>query len=143
MLDATQPWLPLLDDEPGTDAPVLKAKRRAVSAPPPAGKAEPESRAARQAFIGVVSSWALSATEALRLLGEPLSSEAERMERMNGVLGAHRSLRLIAPEPAHYTELLRRPDPLFRGRPMLEVILQEGVPGIARVRAHLLAQITR
>jgi hypothetical protein len=65
------------------------------------------------------------------------------MERMQGVLGAHRSLRLIAPEPGRYTELLRRPDLAFGGASMLEIMLQEGLPGIARVRAHLLAQITR
>ena len=103
----------------------------------------PGTRAARQAYLGVASSWALSATEALRLLGEPLSSEAERLERLHGVLGAHRSLLLIAPERARYAELLRRPDPAFAGASLLEVMLQEGVPGIARVRAHLLAQITR
>jgi hypothetical protein len=76
-------------------------------------------------------------------LGEPLSSEAERLERLQGVLGAHRSLLLIAPEPGRYTELLRQPDPAFGGASLLEVMLQQGVPGIARVRAHLLAQITR
>ena len=85
----------------------------------------------------------MSATEALRLLGEPLSGEAERMERMQGLLGAHRSLLLIAPEPGRYTELLRRPDPAFNGASMLEVMLQKGVPGIGQVRAHLLAQVTR
>src|SRR5688572_19210812 len=109
MFDASQPWLPLLDDEPRTDVLVRKARRRAISAPT-AANPEPESRAARQAFLGVASSWALSATEALRLLGEPLSSEAERLERLHGVLGAHRSLLLIAPEPRRYAELLRRPD---------------------------------
>lgn len=141
MLHAIQPWLPLLD-EPQADVLVRKARRRAPAAPQPT---HPElgSRAARKAFLGVASSWTLSASEALRLLGEPLSSETERMERMQGVLGAHRSLRLIAPDPARYTELLRRPDPAFGGRSLLEVMLQEGVPGIARVRAHLLAQITR
>ena len=142
MLDMTQPWLPLLDDEPRIELPLRKAKRRAVSAPP-ATAPGPESRAARQAFLGVASSWALSATEALRLLGEPLSCEAERMEQLHGVLGAHRSLLLIAPDPGHYAELLRRPDPAFGGMSLLEVMLLEGVPGIARVRAHLLAQITR
>jgi len=142
MLLAIQPWLPLLDEDPRTDMPVRKARRRAPAAPQPT---HPElgSRAARQAFLGVAVSWALSASEALRLLGEPLSGEAERLERMRGVLGAHRSLPLIAPEPARYTELLRRPDPAFSGMSMLGVMLQEGVPGIARVRAHLLAQITR
>jgi hypothetical protein len=141
MLDVTQPWLPLLDDNPQTELPVRKAKRRAVSAPP-ASDPRPDSRAARQAYLGVASSWSLSATEALRLLGEPLSSEAERLERLHGLLGAHRSLLLIAPERARYTELLRRPDPVFDGASLLEVMLQQGVPGIARVRAHLLAQIT-
>ena len=142
MLDATQPWLPLLDDEPRTDV-VVRRIRRQTSSAPSATSLRPDSRVARQAFLGVASFWALSANEALRLLGEPLSSEAERTERMNGVLGAHRSLRLIAPEPARYIEFLRRSDPAFGGVSMLEVMLQEGVPGIARVRAHLLAQITR
>ena len=142
MLDATQPWLPLLDDEPRTEVPLRKARQRAlpvVLATVPA----PGTRAARQAFLGIASSWALSATEVLRLLGEPLSSEAERLERLHGVLGAHRSLLLIAPEPGRTGELLRRPDPAFGGASLLEIMLQEGVPGIARVRAHLLTRITR
>jgi hypothetical protein len=143
MHHAIQLWLPLLDDEPRTDVPARKPRRRATSAPPPAASPGPDSRAARQAFLGVASSWALTATEALRLLGEPLSSEAERMERLQGVLGAHRSLLLIAPEPGRYAKLLRRPDPAFDGASILAVMLQQGVPGIVRVRAHLLAQITR
>jgi len=65
------------------------------------------------------------------------------LHRLHGVLGAHRSLLLIAPEPGCYTMLLRRPDPVLGGASMLEVMLQEGVPGIVRVRAHLLAQLTR
>ena len=142
MLDATQPWLPLLDDESRTDVPVRKARRRAVPAPP-AAHPELGDRVARQAFLGVASSWALSATEALRLLGEPLSGEAERLERISGVLGAHRSLLLIAPEPGRTAELLRRPDPALDGASLLEVMLQQGGPGIAQVRAHLLTQITR
>ena len=142
MLHATQPWLPLLDDEPRADVVVRKARRRASSAPPAAAPG-PDSRASRQAFLRVASSWALSATEALRLLGEPLSGEAERMDRLHGVLGAHRSLLLISPEPRRYTELLRRPEPAFGGASLLETMLQQGLPGIARVRGHLLAQITR
>ena len=96
MLYATQPWLPLLDDEPQTDLPVRQSRRRALPAPQTT-RTGGEDRAARQAFLGVAASWALTATEALRLLGEPLSSEAERLDRLHGVLGAHRSLLLIAP----------------------------------------------
>jgi hypothetical protein len=62
---------------------------------------------------------------------------------MYEILGAHRSLLPIAPEPVRYTELLRRSDPMFDGTSMLELMLQQGLPGIAQVRAHLLAQITR
>ena len=142
MLDATQPWLPLLDDEPRTDLPARKTRRRGTTAPQ-ATITGSDHRAARQVFLGVASSWALTATEALRLLGEPLSGETERIERLHGVLNAHRSLRLMAPEPACYVELLRRSDPAFDGASMLEVMLQQGLPGIARVRAHLLAQVVR
>lgn len=104
---------------------------------------EREHRAARLAFLGVTSSWALTATEALMLLGEPLSSEAERLERIDGMLGARRSLQLIAPEPSRAAEILRRPDPALRGASLLEVMLRDGLPGITQVRAHLVARIGR
>ena len=78
-----------------------------------------------------------------RLLGEPLSHEAERLERLDGILGAHRSLRLISPEPALYGARLRQPEPAFDGASLLEVMLRDGLPGIAQVRAHLVARITR
>lgn len=142
MLDATQPWLPLLDEERRTDPPARKARRRGTPAPQ-VTISGPEHRASRQAFLGVASSWALTATEALRLLGEPLSGEAERLERLHGVLNAHRSLLLITPEPARYVALLRRPDPAFNGASMLDVMLQHGLHGIVQVRTHLLAQVVR
>ena len=102
-----------------------------------------EHRAARLAFLGVVSSWTLTAIEALTLLGEPLSSEAERFERIGGVLGVRRSLLLIAPEPGRAAEILRRPYPALEGASLLEIMLRDGLPGITRARAHLLAQINR
>ncbi len=144
MLNAAQPWLPLLDDEPRSEPPVSKGRRRTILTRAPAVPTRArEDRAARQAFLGIASSWALTATEALRLLGEPLSCEAERHERLHGVLGVPRSLLLIAPEPARYTTLLRRPDPELDEGSLLDLMLQHGLPGIAQARAHLLAQITR
>ena len=142
MLDATQPWLPLLDSEPHADRPVRRVRRRSVPAPPVATPG-PQHRAVRQAFLGVAASWGLTATEALRLLGEPLNHEAERLERLDGILGAHRSLRLIAPEPAQCSARLRQPEPAFGGASLLEVMLRDGLPGIAQVRAHLVARIPR
>lgn len=142
MFDAAQPWLPLLDEEARLDPPLRRTRRRRA-APALAVADGREHRAARLAFLGVVSSWALTATEVLTLLGEPLSSEAERIERIDGVLGARRSLQLIAPEPGRAAEILRRPDPALAGASLLEVMLRDGLPGIARVRAHLLTRITR
>ncbi|TNC49616.1 hypothetical protein FHG66_10930 [Rubellimicrobium rubrum] len=142
MLDALQPWLPLLDDEPRADPPARKARRRPVAMPQVTAPA-PQHRAARQAFLGVAAAWGLTAAEALRLLGEPVSHEAERLERLDGILGAHRSLRLISPEPALYGARLRQPEPAFDGASLLEVMLRDGLPGIAQVRTHLVARITR
>ena len=142
MHDSTQPWLPLLDNEPHAYRPVRRVRRRSVPAPPVATPA-PQHRAVRQAYLGVASSWGLTATEALRLLGEPSSSEAERLERLDGILGAHRSLRLISPEPAQCSARLRQPEPAFGSTSLLEVMLRDGLPGIAQVRAHLVARIPR
>lgn len=142
MFDAAQPWLPLLDEQARPDPPERRSRRRRA-APPLVASDACEHRSARLAFLGVVSSWALTATEALTLLGEPLSSEAERLERIGGVLGARRSLLLIAPEPGRAAEILRRPDPALEGASLLELMLRDGVPGIAQVRAHLVARITR
>ncbi len=142
MFDAAQPWLPLLDEEARPDLPARRSRRRRPAAPMVVSD-EREHRAARLAFLGAVSSWALTATEALTLLGEPISSEAERLERIDGVLGARRSLLLIAPEPGRAAEILRRPDPALEGASLLEIMLRDGLPGIARVRAHLLTRIAR
>ncbi len=76
----------------------------------------------------------------LRLLGDPLSHEAERLERLNGILGAHCSPRLIAPEPAQYGTRLRQPEPAFDSTSLLEIVLRNGLPGIPQVRAHLVAR---
>lgn len=134
MFDATQLRLLLLN--------VRKGRRRIVSVRPATTPAC-DDHPARQAFSGIASSWGLTATEALRLLGEPLSSEAERLDRLQGILGAHRSLLLIAPEPARYAGLLCRSDPGLDGVSLVTIMLQQGLPAIARARAYLLAQIAR
>lgn len=142
MFDAAQPWLPLLEEEARPDPPLRRSQRRRA-APALVSSGAREHRAARLAFLGLVSSWALTATEALTLLGEPLSSEAERLERIDGVLGARRSLQLIAPDLGRAAEILRQPDPALEGASLLGIMLRDGLPGIARARAHIMAQLTR
>ena len=53
------------------------------------------------------------------------------------------SLRLIAPEPTQCSARLRQPEPAFGSTSLLEVMLRDGLPGIAQVRAHLVARIPR
>lgn len=103
----------------------------------------PDLRAARRAYLGVVMRWSLTAAEALTLLGEPLCDENERQERLQGLLGAHRSLLLLAPDPERCAALLRQVDPALGGASMLRVMMEQGLPGLARVRAHLLARLGR
>lgn len=146
MLDATQLWLPTLAHEPAgatsgtTRARRTRARARAASAVAPVG---PALRASRRAYLGVVARWSLSAAEALALLGEPLCEEHECHERLRGLLGAHRSLLLLAPDPTRCAKLLREPDLSLESASMLQVMLAQGLPGIAQVRAHLLALLAR
>ena len=156
MLHAVQPWLPLLHPELSTE-PLLErpggAPRRKPRRKPVEGTGETraglstsctgEQRAARQAYLGLVACWDLSAADALRLLGEPVSGEDERTRRLEALLGARRSLGLIVPEPARCAALLRRPEPALEGASMLQAMLVAGLPAIERVRAHLAGMARR
>ena len=150
MLDAAQLWLPTLAHEPAATPTVplsgmrrvRTAKPRAQAAPATA-QASPDLRAARRAYLGVVARWSLTGPETLTLLGEPLCDEGQRCERLQALLGAHRSLLLLAPDPARCARLLREPHASLEGASMLQVMLAEGLPGIARVRAHLLVRLGR
>jgi hypothetical protein len=103
----------------------------------------PDLRAARRAYLGVAARWSLTGPETLTLMGEPLCDESERCERLQALLGAHRSLLLLAPDPARCARLLREPTPSLGGATMLQVMMRDGLPGIAQVRAHLLARLGR
>ena len=116
---------------------------RRTRAAPASAQALPDLRAPRRACLGVVARWSLTGPEALSLLGEPPCDEHERHERLQGLLGAHRSLLLLAPDPARCARLLREPHASLEGASMLQVMITDGLPGIARVRAHLLARLGR
>ncbi len=150
MLNATQLWLPILAHEPTPGSrmrpggtPGGRTARGRAQAAPATAQATPNSRAARHAYLGVAARWSLTGPEALKLLGELLCDENERHERLQGVLGAHRSLLLLAPDPARCAKLLREACSPLEGASMLRVMLAQGLPGIARVRAHLLTRLGR
>ena len=137
MFDAAQPALPFTDPLPATLAP-RQVKRKVSSFPVLAAPASPaEMRAMRQAFIGLVSRWALSGEETLKLMGEPLEDATAREQRLSALLGVGRSLLLLLPEGDSCLCYLRRPCRAFAGASLLQVMLTDGRPGIERVREHL------
>ncbi|TNC72188.1 hypothetical protein [Rubellimicrobium roseum] len=145
MLESSQPALPLMDQLPLSAPPARAGRRRTSVAARPAGAAcsAGQLRAMRQAFLGLATRWALSGEEALRLMGEPFDDEAARIERLEGLLGIHRSLLLLLPEPDTCLCFLRRPAAAFDGCSALGVMLADGRTGIARVRAHIVEHVAR
>ena len=130
----------------GEALPQGPARRSMGVAPRAAAKAEPspcaaaEHRALRQAYVGLVTRWALSAREALCLLGEPLAGEEERRERLSALVGLGRSLVALEPHPERGPHHLRAPCPALDGASPLELMLSHGLPAIREVRALWLSK---
>lgn len=137
MLDAAQPALPFSEPLPAALAP-RPARRKHASHPALDAPPSPaQMRAMRQAFLGLVSRWALSGEETLRLLGEPAEDAASREARLSALLGVGRSLLLLLPEGDSCLCYLRRPCRAFADTSLLQIMLADGLPGIERVREHL------
>ena len=139
MLDSDPPQLSLFDAMLPTTTSAPPSRRPAAKRGPGPCLAA-ESRALREAFVGLATQWALTGREALLLLGEPSESEEGRQERLSALIGMGRSLRFIHPDPEQGRRILRQPQPAFEGRSLLEAMLAGGRPAIAAVRAHLAAQ---
>jgi hypothetical protein len=114
--------------------------RRSASKLAPGTCQAAESRALREAFLGLATQWELTGREALLLLGEPSESEEGRQERLSALIGMGRSLRFIDPDPRRGRQLLREPQPAFGGRSLLQAMLDGGRASIAAARAHLAEQ---
>lgn len=137
MLDEAQPALPFSELLSSPLAP-RPARRKQPPCPVLDRPASPDQlRAMRQAFLGLVSRWALSGEEALRLMGEPFEDAAAREARLNALLGVGRSLLLVLPESDACLCYLRRPCQAFAGASVLQVMLADGFSGIERVREYL------
>lgn len=98
-------------------------------------------RALRWAVLGVVMGWELSGREAMKLLGEPLADDEERLGRMQGLVRVNRSLQLLLPEPERCVAFLRGPCPALDGAAPIGLMLAEGRPGMARLSAHLVERV--
>lgn len=107
---------------------------------------------ARRLFLGIASDWALSGAERGQLLGfgdeqtyqnwvrnEGVVSNAI-LERVSLLVGAQQAL--ISLIPAESTgSWIRQTNPAFDGQSALQVMLADGVFGMAQVRGYLEAQL--
>ena len=130
---------------------------RAASAAAPAVRPDPEARRrlsgpALRTFFNIAAAWGLSVAEQRALLGWPASSTFHKYKagdvgtlsydtlvRISLVIGIYSSLQVLYPEPAFADAWVRMPNsnPMFGGRPAVELMTSGGIDGLYRVRRLL------
>ena len=108
-----------------------------------------------RAFFNLARHWELSDLEGRILLGSPAArtyarwkagqAEPSRIsrdtrERLSMLLGIHKSLRFLFPDPARGYAWLRKPNAAFGGAPALNRLLAGSIMDLAAVRAYLDAE---
>ena len=132
----------------------MKTVKSIAPQPVPAGKNL--SGPALRAFFRVARLWRLDTAEERALLGGPPAStyfkwkkdpqaaslSRDVLERISYVLGIHKALEILFPDPARADAWVRRPNdaPLFGGRSALERMLGGNVSDLYVVRQYLDAQ---
>ena len=61
-------------------------------------------------------------------------------ERLSILMGIHRNLRYLFPDPSRGYRWLRKPNQAFGGQPALNRLLAGSIPDLAAVRAYLDAE---
>lgn len=111
-------------------------------------------RVARRLFLGITSDWALSDAERFQLLGMGDEQTYESWVRNEGVVSntilerisllAGTQQALLSLIPAESTaSWIRHTNRAFDGRSALQVMLADGVSGMAQVRSHVETQLHR
>ena len=134
-----------------TVAPALHDTRRS----PATAISDAETGALLRAFFNLVRRWALNDQQGRILLGEPAARTYARWkagqvelsrisrdtrERLSILMGIHKSLRYLFPDPSRGYRWLRKPNQAFGGQPALHRLLAGSIPDLAAVRAYLDAQ---
>ena len=108
-----------------------------------------ETGAMLRAFFNLADRWALSDREARILMGQPAARTFARWksgaadlsrvphdtrQRLSMLMGIHKGLRLLFPEnpELRYSWVTRR-NQVLEGRTPLEVMLEDGLVGLARI----------
>jgi uncharacterized protein (DUF2384 family) len=106
-----------------------------------------------RAFFKLGEAWGLTVDEQRQLLGGISKSTYHRwkkerdallsidqLERISHLLGIYKSLQILLPASADTWVRSPNANPLFRGRPAIQVMVQGGISALKAVRAHLDAQ---
>lgn len=120
---------------------------------PAAATPQQMAAAGLRAFARLAELWGLSVDEQRRLLGDPPRStffawrkdpdrarlSRDTLERLSYLMGIHKALEILLPEPAAADRWVRQPNAAqpFAGRTALGVMLQGQVADLHAVRAHL------
>ena len=107
------------------------------------------------AFFKLAERWELNDRQGRMLLGDPAARTYARWktgqvepsrisrdtrERLSILMGIHKSLRHMFPEPSRGYRWLRAPNRAFSGAPALERLLAGSIQDLAAVRAWLDAE---
>ncbi len=118
----------------------------------PAEISDAETGAMLRAFFNLTGRWALNDQQARILLGSPAARTYARWkagqvepsrisrdtrERLSMLMGIHKNLRYMFPDPSRGYSWLRKPNQAFGGEPALNRLLAGSIPDLAAVRAYL------
>jgi hypothetical protein len=105
-----------------------------------------------RAFFNVAGAWALSVAEQRALLGWPAPSTFHKykagqigtlaydaLTRISLLLGIYKALHILYPDPQLANRWVKLPNsnPLFGGKPALDLMLEGGIDGLLQVRRLL------
>lgn len=114
-----------------------------------------ETGAMLRAFFNLAKRWDLSDLEGRILLGSPAARTYARWkagqvqpsrisrdtrERLSILMGIHKSLRYLFPDPSRGYAWMRKPNQTFGGAPALNRLLAGSITDLATVRAYLDAE---
>ena len=118
----------------------------------PAEISDAETSAMLRAFFNLTGHWALNDRQSRILLGSPAARTYARWkagqvepsrisrdtrERLSMLMGIHKNLRYMFPDPSRGYSWLRKPNQAFGGEPALNRLLAGSIPDLAAVRAYL------
>ena len=121
----------------------------------PTDISDAETGAMLRAFFNLTRRWQLDDRQGRTLLGQPSARTYARWkagqiqpsriafdtrERLSMLMGIHKGLRYMFPEPSRGYDWLRKPNRAFGGESVLSRLLAGSIPDLAAVRAYLDAE---